>query len=404
MRKRRPTGTRIGAEKGHELTAEYFTIHPQTLRPESQILSPTRTSEQGRRVRKAEAEIGIADMEITDIASLLVALRRASLDREKLLAVRKFLDEGGDELFYLGDHMGDVMRQFIYQSSRRQLLSDLLSRHSTTHGEREDLNAHDHRNGETEELAEHKRKVQHAENLHKAIKAAEIEVKGLEYWSDVKSMADEEQILQNEGGVKVESKGKHPVGSFSSKQRSGDGLPKLHPHAHRSSEDEGKQPREEKSVYFDASAVNDDGQVQKPEGSGGADDDADNYTTAAESVKDLKRKAMGKDQVRKARESKGKARGLDGVAEDDDEIAQEEEGTVKDPEDDSESAALLAEEAEIDAEVDAKGVDKIEIPNQQTEGVINLKPKEEVVEVKGDGKEVVKQEGADALLQGVGLE
>jgi hypothetical protein len=41
--------------------------------------------------------------EIGDIPSLLHALKHTSIDRERIDALKKFIEEGGEELYYLND-------------------------------------------------------------------------------------------------------------------------------------------------------------------------------------------------------------------------------------------------------------------------------------------------------------
>jgi hypothetical protein len=41
--------------------------------------------------------------EIGDIPTLMHALKLASIDRERIDALKKFIEEGGDELYYLND-------------------------------------------------------------------------------------------------------------------------------------------------------------------------------------------------------------------------------------------------------------------------------------------------------------
>ncbi|KAF2861361.1 hypothetical protein K470DRAFT_192572, partial [Piedraia hortae CBS 480.64] len=99
--------------------------------------------------------------EIANMPSLILALRNARVDREKLVAVRQFVEHGEDELYYLAECMNDIMSLFIFQNSRRQLLTELMEAHYDP---------------------------SQAENMKRAIDAAAAQVENLEYWSDVKSV------------------------------------------------------------------------------------------------------------------------------------------------------------------------------------------------------------------------
>ena len=86
-----------------------------------------------------------------------------------------------------------IMSSFIFQASRRALLSHLLntfddvSRHRNEHTE---LGTH--------ESDDEKR---HIDNLLSAVKAAEEQVRKLEYWSDVREMAasdESKSMMDNE--------------------------------------------------------------------------------------------------------------------------------------------------------------------------------------------------------------
>ena len=311
MRRRRDAH-RHTKEKAHEFTADYFTIHPKTLRPMSEDLSKMDNSEMARLLREKEDEaLDVEKMEIPDIGSLILALRHAPVDREKLFAVRKFVEQSGDELYYLADRMEEIMSLFIYQSSRRQLLTNLLKRYDETQKRQKDLADHDHRD-ESKTQKEHEAASRHAENLMNAVKAADEQVKKLEYWSDIKSMAqDGETLEESEGGKWDPSKwqglssptsadAEHPSDVFKSKQKASEGVMDLHPHpehpsAGRSGGKGTELPRKKSSsVWFDTKE---------------SSEDTGAYSTAAESVSELSRKRSSGGR------EKGKGRTLDGTAE-----------------------------------------------------------------------------------------
>jgi hypothetical protein len=45
------------------------------------------------------------DEEVKDIATLMIKLKKAAIDREKIIFIHKFIDDGGEELHYLAEHV-----------------------------------------------------------------------------------------------------------------------------------------------------------------------------------------------------------------------------------------------------------------------------------------------------------
>ena len=99
MRKRKSNVHRT-QEKAHELTSDYFTIHPRTIRS-ANMLSRNASSTLVSNLARPDPFVDIEKMEIMNIGDLLLALRKSTVDREKIVAVRKFTDQGGEELYYL---------------------------------------------------------------------------------------------------------------------------------------------------------------------------------------------------------------------------------------------------------------------------------------------------------------
>ncbi|KAK5114560.1 hypothetical protein LTR85_010137 [Meristemomyces frigidus] len=325
--RRRKEVHHVTKEKSHELTAEYFTIHPHTIKPGSEEQSKARTTEMARRRARMEDEVPIEKMEITDIGSLVRALRKAAVDREKLVAVRKFVAEGGDELYYLGERMFDIMSLFLYQSSRRQLLADLIAHHDDAHERKDELKGHSHTD-DADAQKDHDKAVRHAENLHNAVVAAEEQVKRLEYWSDVKGMANEDELLHPERLPKdATASGGHPVSAFASKQRHTDGAPKLHGRAEHGSKggDSSAAPSKQSSTWFDASTSPPDDKAKstssrfgKSPGESSEDGSSlDHYTTAAESVaeSDKSGRSSALSPAQRGKEKAAKLSSLDGMME-----------------------------------------------------------------------------------------
>ena len=76
-----------------------------------------------------------------------------------------------------------IMSMLIFQNSRRQLLSTLMERFEAARTHRDEHEKEDKPEGEAEQ-----RRIDY---LLKAIEAADSECKKLEYWSDIKNLAEE---------------------------------------------------------------------------------------------------------------------------------------------------------------------------------------------------------------------
>jgi hypothetical protein len=86
------------------LTEDYFTIH--SSKGHSRELSSASLSKLASGYLSRATTKVVEDAfpeEIGDIPTLMYALRRTSIDREKVDVLRKFIQEGGEELYYLND-------------------------------------------------------------------------------------------------------------------------------------------------------------------------------------------------------------------------------------------------------------------------------------------------------------
>ncbi|GAA84958.1 peroxin Pex23-like-Penicillium chrysogenum [Aspergillus luchuensis IFO 4308] len=102
---------RTELEMAHRLNEDYFTIHSgknKKKRPVSEVGGGG----------EMEEEEGAPIEEIADIPALMHALRVAIVDREKVDALDRFVDEGGEELFYLDEKIPEIMSMFVFQASR----------------------------------------------------------------------------------------------------------------------------------------------------------------------------------------------------------------------------------------------------------------------------------------------
>ncbi|KAK1075694.1 hypothetical protein LTR74_000102 [Friedmanniomyces endolithicus] len=315
--RRRKDEKRKMDEKGHEMTAEYFTIHPRTLKPSSdEMRSRSRMDD----TQKRADDVGVEKMEISTIGELALALRKAAVDREKLSAARKFVNSGGEELFFLAGQMEEIMSRFVYQSSRRQLLTELISHHDAAHEQLETLDGHDH-TGDDEKLEQHGAAVKLAENLHRAVQAAESQVARLEYWSDMKDVGKLDPAIA--------ANGKHPEATFRSKQEAHEGAHEPHKHPeHIDASTSGTKgtvsKQSSRSAWFDAPLSPDNLSApshrktssarlgKSPDSSEGSA----GYITAAESVHDTDREQRDRvalSPAQKGKEKAAKLSSLDGL-------------------------------------------------------------------------------------------
>lgn len=231
-------GKKNSMKNAHLLNEDYFTIHAKKgsrSRESSADRSTNNCSSIMHDVKgddEAEEDIG----EIGDISALMAALRRSRVDREKIAAVKMFLEQGGDELFYLAEKMREIMALFVHQTSCRQLQSYLLQVLDETTSR--DSKGKDKQNGKEDSGTDLATKKLKTDNLLKAINAAGVHINDLHYWSDLRDRA-----TGSEAGPTQET---HALDASEPIEVTGD-----LPHAH--SDDDEKNVREEiKGIPKDA--------------------------------------------------------------------------------------------------------------------------------------------------------
>ncbi|KAF2125933.1 hypothetical protein P153DRAFT_324325 [Dothidotthia symphoricarpi CBS 119687] len=170
MKRKMPPKTKEGVRE--RLFGEAFSIGPTLARTNTVGLASLQNSN--------NASI---DDEIRDVTTLMRWLKRSAIDREKINIVHKFIDEGGDELHYLAEQIPAIMSMLIFQNSRRQLLSTIMDRFEDAKSHREE-----HEKSGTPEGDAESRRI---DNLLKSIEAADAECKKLEFWSDIRTLAQE---------------------------------------------------------------------------------------------------------------------------------------------------------------------------------------------------------------------
>jgi len=166
----------------HNMTGDYFTIHSKRDQsPGSAVDGPGKTARPTSYFSyQSTLDSDEPPEDVKDIASLIKALRFATIDRAKIEVVKKFVNQGGEELAYLKDHIKDIMSFLVFQNSRRQLLSFLKE---------SAVEARQHRQKhEDEQNPENDAESRRIDNILAAVDAANAEISGLEYWSDRKDI------------------------------------------------------------------------------------------------------------------------------------------------------------------------------------------------------------------------
>ena len=110
LRRRIRRKHRSAADKAHAMNPDYFTIH--TSRAKSPVSSLGTSSKRSHSARRPGSTWGARswmdpeeELVIQDVPALMKALRQASIDREKIVHLKTFLENGGDELVYLAEQV-----------------------------------------------------------------------------------------------------------------------------------------------------------------------------------------------------------------------------------------------------------------------------------------------------------
>lgn len=88
----------------HDLTRDYFTIHTGRTKAARDLAGSSTGESQPRKwgeEQKAEWE----EDDLTDIGTLIHALKVAPVDSERIALIKNFLEHGGDDLYYLADEV-----------------------------------------------------------------------------------------------------------------------------------------------------------------------------------------------------------------------------------------------------------------------------------------------------------
>ena len=185
----RADGKKGSMKNAHLLNEDYFTIHAAKRSRSRESTADRSTNNQSSfmpEVRDND-ELDEDSGEICDISALMAALRRSRIDREKIAAVKIFLEQGGDELFYLAEKMPEILATLVHQTSCRQLQSYLLQ--VLDEATSTDSKTTDKENGKDDPDTKIAAKRLKIDNLLKAINAAGVHINDLHYWSDLRDRA-----------------------------------------------------------------------------------------------------------------------------------------------------------------------------------------------------------------------
>ena len=183
----------------HLLNEDYFTIHTgRGNRSRESSADRTTTNRSSFTNAHNAPNDDESDLdEISNIAQLLKALRRARVDREKISVFKRFLSEGGDELIYLPQSMPEITNFFVHQTSLRQLQACLLE--SLDDATKSQLASGDSKGREPAkegDATDDEARQRFIDNLLKAIQAAGVHVNDLDYWSDLQAKATSSDTAQ----------------------------------------------------------------------------------------------------------------------------------------------------------------------------------------------------------------
>lgn len=130
-RAKKGDGYRLELQNSDMLSPQYFSVHPSRSqsrsRPSSSDGNPRASGNSLTQSSRYEAEEIEIPADISTITQLMAKLRISRIDREKMEAVENFCAHGGDELKFLKDNMSDIIHQFVFQASRRLLLTHLTN-------------------------------------------------------------------------------------------------------------------------------------------------------------------------------------------------------------------------------------------------------------------------------------
>lgn len=229
IRKRVKKNDLNGPQDPRMLNLEYFTVQPAAVTAAarrsasraSRLSSSHRPGSSKASFSQASSAV-LSDMgdeldesirgDVDNMDMLLRVLRLARIDREKIEAIDSFLEHGGEDIARLPEEMHEIMSLFVFQASRKALLRRLTELHEQAMAAAQkeknrkkkgkqvspaasssNVSAQDgnHESAVVEKAAEPALLQTRVDALQEAIKHADEELRRLEYWSDIKAMAEE---------------------------------------------------------------------------------------------------------------------------------------------------------------------------------------------------------------------
>ncbi|OKL58874.1 hypothetical protein UA08_05573 [Talaromyces atroroseus] len=121
--------------RAHMLNEDYFTIHPPNVSGAEPSIAPANVPSSAylRRDTDASPERPVEE-NVENIPTLFQALKNAIVDREKIDTLRKFIAQGGEEIYYLPERVPEILALFVFQTSRWQFLKILQDALNDTNG------------------------------------------------------------------------------------------------------------------------------------------------------------------------------------------------------------------------------------------------------------------------------
>lgn len=169
-----------GPGDDYTLNPDYFSVRPSSDSGRAQSLTRTGgSSKRGSRVSLVPSQPSNASEKegcelIETVEELMARLRASAIDRERIELVDSYLEHARDDLAGLQHRMYEMMALFVFQASRRVLLSRLTEVHGQARRQQDEDGSG--------------RVQARVASLEAAVKHADEQVRRLEYWSDVKGM------------------------------------------------------------------------------------------------------------------------------------------------------------------------------------------------------------------------
>ena len=172
----------------HHMAQDYFTIHSNS---KTQSHGSSITSNAFDKSNRLGATLDISDSsegedDIDNIVTLLNVMKNTAVDRKKLGAFKNFLKHGGDEVQLLPEMLPQLWGLFLYQNSRRELLSIIEQAEHQHELEQE---------GSTAKLEDSTSKTK---DLQTTITLIRDSLSQIEFYSDARAM--EKEIKEHEAG------------------------------------------------------------------------------------------------------------------------------------------------------------------------------------------------------------